>query len=232
MCARTRARNWHMLAVHDCQLEPSAHWYRCKFAAGGVDLLKQDSWRRPCGVGRLGTSSSRTPLGSWTGLGAQEFEGPVLGPLHKFLALHPRTCVRQVFSYVVLVVRCFSDQILVWKPVYSDTVLEHPHVASLCSCSGKWDSDCPRQVVPEVPPHRLDRSSGLGLSRSSTLVISTLAVLVALETNYGDVSRPHQTSVTIALSWTDKRANSAALTHQVGDGSVASARCRAPFQRP
>ena len=44
-------------------------------------------------------------------MGALEIERPFLGPLHRFLSLHPRSSVREVPPYIRLFLRCLADRV-------------------------------------------------------------------------------------------------------------------------
>ena len=162
--------------------------------------------------------------------GALELERPFLGPLYKFMALHPRQSTRRVPTYVAFILRYLAEQVTRSRHYScsesSVSTAEAPRVDAQASAArtgiGGW---FPRR--DESGAINLSKSPWFSLEitedewpwvfakgRKAALVISTLealAVLIALKLQYGEEPGRTKTRVTIAPSLTDNRGNGAAL---------------------
>ena len=162
--------------------------------------------------------------------GALEYERPFLGPLYRFLALHPRNVTRRVPSYVSFMLRYLSMQLS-----------ESRH----CACAEtlrltKWAPRVDAQasdvrtgiggLEPRLNEHGVpDKSKSRWFALENTkekwpwiyekgdkpsLVIATLealAVLVSLKAFHGNQPGEGRTKVQVLPTWTDNRGNGAAL---------------------
>ena len=162
--------------------------------------------------------------------GALEHERPFLGPLYKFLTLHPRDSVRRVPSYFAFILRYLSSEILKKRHYLCGaryTTAECiPRVDAQASSTrtgvGGWYPA--RNSKGELDPWCSDWFS-LEISKEDfpwifekgdkpSLVISTLealAILISLKLRFGDGPDPDDTKVLIVPSITDNRGNGAVL---------------------
>ena len=162
--------------------------------------------------------------------GALEHERPFLGPLFRFIGMHPRNAVRRIPSYVAFILRYLSCEIAKKRHHLCGTRI----TASEC--------------IPRVDAHASARQTGIGgwfparnekgelvpwcsdwfsleITKEDfpwifekrdrpSLVISTLealAMLVALKLRFRDSPDLDDTKVLVVPSVTDNRGNGAAL---------------------
>ena len=162
--------------------------------------------------------------------GALEFEQPFLGPLYKFLTIHPRGSVRRVPPYVSFILNYTAHQVERGRhhPCASDMISSEvaPRVDAQASGErtgiGGW-----YPVLGEDGQPDLKRSPWFSLEirhdqfqwvfekgGKPSLIISTLealAVLMALKVFYGESPRQRRTKVLVMPTWTDNQGNGAAL---------------------
>ena len=159
--------------------------------------------------------------------GALEHERPFLGPLYKFISMHPRNAVRRIPSYVAFILRHLSSEVANkrhylcgTRVTTSDCIHRVDAQASAGRTSiGGWFPA--RNENGELDPWCFDRFS-LEVTKEDfpwifekgdrlSLFISTLealAILVAPKLRFGDRPDSDDTKVLIVLSVTD---NGAAL---------------------
>ena len=160
--------------------------------------------------------------------GALEYERPFLGPLYRFMSLHPRNSVRLVPAYVKFFLSHLAAQIAICR--------HYPCAVEMHS----WDT------APRVDAQASEGRSGIGgwapvrneegkldpwlspwfsyeLTRKDwiyergdkpSLVISTLealAVLISLKLFFGNEPKKGRTKVQVIPTWTDNRGNGSVL---------------------
>ena len=162
--------------------------------------------------------------------GALELERPFLGPLYKFIVLHPRDSMRRVPSFVSFILHFLADQVADTRHYNCAEILESSEEAPRVDAQasdvrtgiGGW---FPRRgdggnIEPKLSPwFSLEITHEewpwvCAKSQKASLIISTLealAVLVALKLRYGEEPRRSKERVRIAPALTDNRGNGAAL---------------------
>ena len=162
--------------------------------------------------------------------GALEYERPFLGPLYRFMSLHPRDSVRAVPPYVSFFLRHLAAQISECRhhdcsmKMYPDQLA--PRVEAQASADrteiGGWYPHFDQSGQVNV---KLSKWFSLEITRDEwpwvfeksskpALIISTLealAVVVALKVYYGETPRRNRSSIRIVPTTTDNRGNGAAL---------------------
>ena len=175
-------------------------------------------------------------------LGALEFERPFLGPLYRFLTLHPRGSVRRVPSYVSFILRYLARQVernRHYPCAVNQLPAEHlPRVDAQASRErtgiGGWLPVCDefgRISTARSPWFSLEITRDMlpwvyAKGDKPALVIATLealAVVVSLRAFYGRRVPDRRTRVTVAPTWTDNRGNGAALNKLMSTKYPASA---------
>ena len=162
--------------------------------------------------------------------GALDYERPFLGPLYRFLALHPRNTTRHVPSHVAFILRYLSAQIS--KTRHCECAREMrstmlaPRVDAQASDTrtgiGGWEPKLDKRGVPDK-----SRSRWFSLQITKerwpwvyskgdkpALIVATLealAVLIALKAFHGNTPGESGTKVQVMPTWTDNRGNGAAL---------------------
>ena len=175
-------------------------------------------------------------------VGALELERPFLGPLYRFMSLHPRSSVRKVPPYVRFFLRHLADRVSGSRHYNCAVSMESTTVAPRVDAQASSE----RTGIGGWFPHRgqdgkIDirgsRWFSLELSeeewpwifargRKPALIISTLeslAVLVALKLRYGETPRERHTRVQIVPTITDNRGNGALLNKLMSTKFPASA---------
>ena len=162
--------------------------------------------------------------------GALELERPFLGPLYKFMVLHPRESMRRVPSFVSFILYFLADQVAATRHYNCAEILESSEEAPRVDAQasgvrtgiGGW---FPRRgdggnIEPKLSPwFSLEITQEewpwvFAKSQKASLIISTLealAVLVALKLRYGEEPGRSKERVRIAPTLTDNRGNGAAL---------------------
>ena len=162
--------------------------------------------------------------------GALDYERPFLGPLYRFLALHPRNVTRRVPSYVSLVLRYQALQLGESRHCECAETLRStkwaPRVDAQASDIrtgiGGWE---PRLNEQGIPHTSKSRWFSLEITKENwpwiyekgdkpSLVIATLealAVLISLKAFRGNIRGEGGTKVRVTPTWTDNRGNGAAL---------------------
>ena len=173
---------------------------------------------------------------------ALEFERPFLGPLFKFMALHPRNSIRRVPSHVSFILSYLAAQIQESRLFSCATVL--------VPCEAAPRVDAPASLSRtrlEVGGRSLARMARADPARSRwfshevqqadwpwvfskggrpSLVISTLealAVLMALKLFHRPPTGQQRTAIRVVPTWTDTRGNGAALNRLMTTRFPASA---------
>ena len=156
--------------------------------------------------------------------GALEYERPFLGPLHRFMSLHPRNSIRLVPAYVKFFLSHLSAQNGICRH-YTCAVEIHswdtaPRVDAQASEGrsgiGGWAPV--RNTEGELDPW-LSSWFSHGLTRKDwpwicEIVISTLealAALFSLKLFFGDEPKKGRIKVQVVPTWTDSRGNGSAL---------------------
>ena len=175
-------------------------------------------------------------------VGALELERPFLGPLYRFMSLHPRSSVRKVPSYVRFFLRYLADRVSGSRHYNCAVSMESTTVAPRVDAQASSE----RTGIGGWFPHRgqdgkiVVRGSrwfSLELNeeewpwvfargRKPALIISTLeslAVLVALKLLYGETPRERHTRVQIVPTITDNRGNGSLLNKLMSTKFPASA---------
>ena len=162
--------------------------------------------------------------------GALEYERPFLGPLYRFMSLHPRDSVRAVPPYVSFFLRHLAAQISECRhydcsmKMYPDQFAPrvdaqasadrtgiggwYPHVDQSGQVNVKLSKWFSLEITRDEWPWVFEKSS------KPALIISTLealAVVVALKVYYGETPRSNRSSIRIVPTTTDNRGNGAAL---------------------
>ena len=162
--------------------------------------------------------------------GALDYERPFLGPLYRFLTLHPRNVTRRVPSYVSFMLRYLSQQLSESRHCECAESIRPakwaPRVDAQASDNrtgiGGWE---PRLNAQGVPDKSKSRWFTLEITKEKwpwiyekgdkpSLVIATLealAVLVSLKAFYGNNPSEGGTKVQVMPTRTDNRGNGAAL---------------------
>ena len=173
---------------------------------------------------------------------ALEFERPFLGPLYKFMALHPRNSVRRVPSHVSFILSYLAAQKQESRLFSCATVLvpceAAPRVDAPASLSRTWiggwrpfigedgraDPARSRWFSHEV--RQADWPWVFSKGGRPSLVISTLealAVLMALKLFHRPPTGQQRTAIRVVPTWTDTRGNGAALNRLMTTRFPASA---------
>ena len=167
--------------------------------------------------------------------GALEHDRPFLGPLYKFLTLHPRNAVRRVPPCVAFFLNFLSRSVSAGRHhdcnQFLDKACVSPRVDAQASSSrtgiGGW--------FPHVDEYgAIDPWKSFWFSveisaehfpwvyeRGETL--EALAVLIALKLYYGDTPGRDVTSVTLVPTFTDSRCNGSALNKLMSTKYASSA---------
>ena len=175
-------------------------------------------------------------------VGALVLERPFLGPLYRFMSLHPRSSVRRVPPYVRFFLRYLADRVSGSRhyncAVSMESTTVAPRVDAQASSErtgiGGWFPNRGQDGKIDV---RGSRWFSLELNeeewpwiyargRKRALIISTLeslAVLVALKLLYGETPRERHTRVQIVPTITDNRGNGALLNKLMSTKFPASA---------
>ena len=175
-------------------------------------------------------------------VGALELERPFLGPLYRFMSLHPRSSVRTVPPYVRLFLRNLADQVSGSRHYNCENSLESTTVAPRVDAQatsdrtgiGGWFPQRGQDGKIDVRGSRWfslklkeeDWSWVYSWGRRPALVISTLealAVLVALKLLYRESTREKHTRVQIVPTITDNRGKGALLNNLMSTKFPASA---------
>ena len=163
-------------------------------------------------------------------VGALEHERPFLGPLYKFMTMHPRNAVRRIPPYVCFILRYLAGQIQLQRHhecgTFYSTDSCTPRVDAQASdvragiggwfpTRGRdgvisvWDSPWfSMEVAQKDFPWVYEKGN------KPSLVISTieaLEIVVALKLRYGDGGQPESKKVMVVPSITDNRGNGAVL---------------------
>ena len=174
--------------------------------------------------------------------GALELERPFLGPLYKFMVLHPRESMRRVPSFVSFILHFLADQVAATRHYNCAEILESSEEAPRVDAQasdvrtgiGGW---FPRRgdggnIEPRLSPwFSLEITHEewpwvFAKSQKASLIISTLealAVLVALKLRFGEEPGRSKERVRIAPTLTDNRGNGAALNKLMTTKFLASA---------
>ena len=173
---------------------------------------------------------------------ALELERPFLGPLYRFMSLHPPSSVRRVPPYVRFFLRYLADRVSGSRhyncAISMDSTTVAPRVDAQASSErtgiggwfphrgqdGKIDVRGSRWFSLELSEEEWPWVYGRG--RKPALIISTLeslAVLVALKLLYGETPRERHTRVQIVPTITDSRGNGALLNKLMSTKFSASA---------
>ena len=205
------------------------NWYFCKTCGMVYSLDTEDS---QCSYCPYGVVRRREGLGRI--MFALEHERPFLGPLRKFISIHPRNSTRRIPSYVSFILQYLSAEISKKKKkkrhfqcgTRITTADCSPRVDAQASSTrtgiGGWflarDSDgnlspwhsqwFSFEVTREDFPWIFEKG------QRPSLVISTLealAILIALKLKFGEEPDVDDASVLIVPSATDNRGNGAVL---------------------
>ena len=163
-------------------------------------------------------------------VGAVEHERPFVGPLYKFLSLHPRSAVRHVPPNVAFILEFLSRSVMNDRHCDCNTntsVSEvSPRVDAQASATrtgiGGWfpkvgprgQIDCWQSHWFSMEIRREDFPCVFESGNKPALLISTLealAVLTALKLYYGDDPDDTTTRITLVPMFTVNRANGSAL---------------------
>ena len=162
--------------------------------------------------------------------GALEYERPFLGPLYRFMVVHPRGLVQKLPGFFRLILRFLADQ--VEKNRHYPCAVEvrqavgQPRVDAQASSTrtgiGGWlpvtdDSGVIQtRLLPwfsvEVDrvhfPWVYEKNDSLSLTIAT---LEALAILFALKAFYGETPQANRTTVQILPTWTENRGNGALL---------------------
>ena len=95
--------------------------------------------------------------------GASEFERPFLGPLYKFLTIHPRGSVRRLSPYVAFLLRYLAHQAERSRHYPCASELVSSEVAPRVDAQAKnWN----RRLLPSVGGRRTARSKEIAMVQS------------------------------------------------------------------
>ena len=158
---------------------------------------------------------------------ALELERPFLGPLYKFMTIHPRNAVRRVPPFVSFLLTYLAEKVS--RTRHYSCATERVTAARVDAPAsdtrtgiGGWyprsreDGRLDLKTSPRFSLEILEDEWPwvFAKSRKPSLVISTLealAVLVGLKLQFGDQPRTSQTKVVIAPTLTENRGNGALL---------------------
>ena len=163
-------------------------------------------------------------------VGALEYERPFLGPLYRFLILHPRGSVRKVPGFVKFILRFLAAQVEKTRhhscAVELRPALGAPRVDAQASYTragvGGWlptaDTDGTMQkwlspwhsleIDKEHFPWVYEKDDRPALVIAS---LEALAILLALKAFYGETPTQHRSTVQVLPTWTDNRGNGSIL---------------------
>ena len=163
-------------------------------------------------------------------VGALEYERPFLGPLYRFLVVHPRGSVRRVPCFVKFILRFLASQVEHTRH-YSCAVevapaLRAPRVDAQASGSrtgvGGWlptadnDGTVQKSLSPwfslEIDKEHFPWVYEKGEKPSLVIAsLEALAILLALKAFYGEDPSEHRRAVQVLPTWTDNRGNGSLL---------------------
>ena len=208
----------HQLGISERRANWFIRWTREVAASEHVHMTKYEE-----GLGRIMYVA-----------GALDYERPFLGPLYRFLALHPRNVIRRVPSYVAFMLRYLALQMSENRHCdcaeTRSATLWAARVDAQASSGrtgiGGWE---PRTDERGVIDKSKSRWFSLEITKEKwpwvyykgdrlALVISTLealAVLVSLKAFHGNVPRKGSHQVQVLPTGTDNRGNGAALNKKM-----------------
>ena len=163
-------------------------------------------------------------------VGALECEKPFLGPLYRFLALHPRGSIRRVPLYISFIPSYLSRQIARCRhfPCAVRRTSEHRENRDrwlAARCRGRRSTTrtslwCSHEITQDELPWIYERSGKPSLMISS---LEALAVIVALKIFFSSGSPDSRRKVDVIPTWTDNRGNGSALNKLMSTRFPASA---------
>ena len=133
--------------------------------------------------------------------GALEYEKPFMGPLYRFLSLHPRGSIRRVPAYVTFILRYLARQVSHTR--YFPT--------------SRWFSHA---ITKEEFPWVFERGGKPSLLISS---LEALAIIIALKVFFPAKGTDSKKSINLVPTWTDNRGNGSALNKLMSTRYPASA---------
>ena len=158
--------------------------------------------------------------------GALEYEKPCMGPLYRFLSLHPRGSIRRVPAYVTFILKYLAHQVSQTRyfpcSMNITSIEQAPRVDAQASSErtgiGGWlpelDSDgqpspstsrwFSHAITKEEFPWVFERGGKPSLLISS---LEALAIIIALKVFFPAKGTDSKKSINLVPTWTDNRGN-------------------------
>ena len=150
--------------------------------------------------------------------GALEYEKPFLGPLYRFLSLHPRGSIQRVPSYVSFILSYLANQIAKCRHFPCASTITSVDIAASVDAQANSDRTgiggwlpargADGKIMESEFPWVFERGGKPSLVISS---LESLAVVIELEVFFPGGSSHSRKRLSIIPTWTDNRGNGSAL---------------------